>query len=381
MLVLRCVCRHFRTLTAELDFWYDPDFDFTDLIRPFGDAVSWPLYQEDKFLRALFSDANLVNSLGKRKTHWMFKSLEGLTAVLEGVPLFVQNARAIHLEIMGHDSPIKFNLDIAIRLLAACSQITELSTRLADTIDLSAIAASFPFLESLTCPETDSFCGSLEQLGHLHTLHLSAWSNPVLRHEPWLPLRSAETLNELNLRYGPGVDSAFFNADSLGAFVNLKSLSIHPLNESFCEFIIGARIQLDIFDTTLLQRHVPIHRFVDVLRADCLQNLNELGISNFHDDTSDYNATEQYWSHVFDAFTSMLPSVEEVQLDAPLHLKCCPYFARMSNLKILNWDGSANPHFGCGKTRNPKAKIVKNLNAAFANFVEKPEFAVHFIGY
>jgi len=379
MLVLRCVCRHFRTLTAELDFWYDPDFEFTDLIRPFEHGEFGPLYRETEFLRVLFSDPNLVNSLGQRKTHWVFKSLQGLMAVLEGVPLFVQNARGIHLEIM--DSIQATGLDIAIRLLAACSQITELSTRSADTINLSAIAASFPFLRSLSCPETDNFRGSLEQLSHLRTLHLSAWKNRVLANQPWLPLRSAETLNELNLNYGPNVDTAFFNPDSLRAFVNLKSLAIQYLNESFCEFIIGARIQLDIFDITLIQRRLPIHRFVDMLRADCLQNLKELGLSNFLDDESNHNATEQYWSRIFDAFTSMLPSVEEVQLDTPLHLKWCPYFARMSNLKILNWDGSGNPPFGCGRTGNPKAKIVRKLNAAFANFIEKPQFAVHLMWY
>lgn len=77
----------------------------------------------------------------------------------------------------------------------------------------------------------------------------------------------------------------------------------------------------------------------------------------------------------------MLSSVEEVQLDAPLRLKWCPYLPRMVNREILNWDGSDNRHFGCGRTRDPKAKVVKSLDAAFLNFTEKSQFAVHLIGY
>jgi hypothetical protein len=44
----------------------------------------------------------------------------------------------------------------------------------------------------------------------------------------------------------------------------------------------------------------------------------------------------------------------------------------MVNLRILNWDGSTNPHFGCGTTNNPKAKIEEALDAAFAEFIKKP---------
>ena len=112
----------------------------------------------------------------QRKTNWVFESLEGLMAVLEGVPLFVQNARAIHLEIM--EDVYRSNsicLYAAIGALAVCPHITELSTRLADNINLSAIAASFPSLESLSCPETNNFYRSLDQLGRMRMLRVSAW--------------------------------------------------------------------------------------------------------------------------------------------------------------------------------------------------------------
>ena len=209
-------------------------------------------------------------------------------------------------------------------------------------------------------------------------MRVDTWRDDVPNTKPWLPLRSAETLTELSLECS-GVDIPTFDTDSLDTFINLKSLNIGPLCDSVCDYIIRSRMQLDVFETELLRRLVSIDKFVDMLRAECLRNLKEFGLSNFHDrsKTSDTHATEKYWSLVLDAFTSMLPSVEEVQLGVPLHLKCCPYFARMVNLKLLNWDGSANPCFGCGRTNNPKAKIQKALNAAFANFMEKPQFAVH----
>src|SRR5271170_5591237 len=383
MLVLRSVCRLFRAITAELDFWYDADFSFADLVSSSEHDLFVRHDQEERFLRVLFTDASLVESLGRRKTDWMFESLEGLMAVMEGVPLFIQNARTIYLEIMEDDEMLNSDielssLDIAIDTLAECSQITTLNIRLADTVHLIAIATSFPSLENLSCTETNHFHGSLQKLSRLQSLHIHIHTpgDDELTH-PLLPLRSAETLTRLNLS---GIDFPFFDAEPLDAFINLKSLNIGPLCDSICDFIVRARIQLDVFETELLKQHAPIDIFVNMLRAESLRHLKEFGLSNWHEDNSDRHATERYWSLVIDAFTSMLPSVEEVQLDAPLHLKCCRHFARMVNLKILNWDGSPYPYFGCGTTKNPKPKIERALGAAFANFMEKPQFAVHYLG-
>jgi hypothetical protein len=204
-------------------------------------------------------------------------------------------------------------------------------------------------------------------------LHIHNPRADVLTH-PFLPLRSAETLTKLNLA---GIDFPYFDGDSLDAFINLKSLSIGPLCDSICNFIVRARIQLDVFKTEFRKRYAPIEIFVNLLRAESLRNLKEFGLSNWVG-WSHRDPTERFWFLAIDAFTSMLPSVEEVQLDGPLHLECCQYFARMANLKILNWDGSPYPFFGCQRTDNPKPKIERALDAAFANFMEKPQFAVHY---
>jgi hypothetical protein len=382
ILVLRSVCRHFRAITAELNFWFDAHFRFTFLMpHKFGHR------QTGEFLRALLGDMNLVNSLGQRKTDWAFDSLEDVKTVLERVPLFTQNARTIYLQIIENQVDLDKleylappTLDTAINALVACSHITRLTIALADTIDFGAIAASFPSLECLNCRQFSNFYGSLEPLGHLRTLRISrvAWRNDPPINQPWLPIRSAETLRELSLECGPDDDIPFFNADSLGAFVNLKSLNIRPLTETFCDFIIGAQIQLDFFEISVIRRRAPVRRVVTMLQAECLRNLKELKFSNVFD-IFDLYPIEQYWSLVFKAFTSVLSSVEEVQLYVPLHLEWCPYFARMSNLKLLKWNGSGNQHF-CGRTRDPRAEMVKALNAAFVDFMEKPQFAVVWVG-
>jgi hypothetical protein len=384
VLVLRSVCRRFRAIIADLDFWYDADFRFIDLIPPsyedresrFGHAR----YPERQFLKALFSDANLAKSLGQRKTAWRFESLEGLMAVMEGVPLFVQNVRAIDLKIMDVDSARPSDCDTAINAITSCSHITTLSTRSGyrlQALNLSKIAASFPALETLSCDKNNSFHGSLALLDRLRKLRLDYFDNQAPIPQRWLPLRSAETLTELTLRCGPYVDTQIFDITSLERFINLKTLHIGPLCDSIIDFVIRAQIQLDVFGTTLIRRNLPINRFVDLLRAESLRNLKKLKLSNY-DPSAHPVATEEYWALVFDAFTSMLPSVQGVELDAPLLLNCCPYFARMANLKILDWDGSSSS--SAFSSERGKAMITRALDSAFANFMEKPQFGVYHIG-
>jgi len=76
-------------------------FRLTDLTpetceNEFGDPDT---VDDGKLLRALFGDPILVNSLAQRKTDWTIESMKGLTAILELVPLFRQNARAIYLHM------------------------------------------------------------------------------------------------------------------------------------------------------------------------------------------------------------------------------------------------------------------------------------------
>jgi len=58
----RSVCRHFRALTPQMDFWYD--FSFSQLIPSFYTRRWGPRALEQPLLRVLFNDANVVNALG-----------------------------------------------------------------------------------------------------------------------------------------------------------------------------------------------------------------------------------------------------------------------------------------------------------------------------
>jgi F-box-like len=384
ILVLRSVCRRFRTLAAELDFWYDIDFAFGELIPglDISTHLSWRNLQEERFLKVLFADAGLVNSLGRRKTDWKFQSIGSLKAVMQSVSLFRQNARVIYLEILGEGDNwerVPSPLNVAIKNLALCSGITTLNTNLANDIDLDEIANSFPSLETLSLDQNGSCRGSLQRLSRLRKLHVDDCDGNISDLSLYLPLNSAETLTELDLRCS-NVGNPAFDTSSLDAFINLKSLAIGPLCDGICDFIIRSQIQLDVFDATIVRRYLPIEKFVEMLRAQSLRNLKEFELSNWNDEISDRLAIKQYWFRIFDAFTSLLPSVEEVQLSAPLHLGICPLFARMVNLKLLNWDGTTHPVFGCRRRDDPKEMVKRALDATFVNFREKPLFAVHFLG-
>jgi hypothetical protein len=381
ILVLRSVCSLFRTATAELDFWCDPEFTFMDLLYPHGThSVHRMLDKEEQFLRVIFSDDHLVESLSRRKTDWKFDSVGGLDVVMESIPLFTQNTRAISLEfVYGNEdeSPLESQFDIAFERLAVCSGVTKLNTNLAFNVDLSAAAASFPLLEELDFCQTSMYTGSSRGFTRLRKMGLDSWHCPPMM-GLWLPVNSTETLTELRLHCG-GLDRPVFDTTILEKFTNLKTLSIQPLCKSVCNYIINSPMQLDVFETNLQKRLVPINKFGEMLHAESLRNLKEFELTNHFEDPRTTPGLEQYYLSVFDMFTSILCSVEEVQLSMPLHLRCCQYFARMKNLKILNWDGTWPQSFGCSRGKDPKLEVKKALDAAFANFVVKPEFAVHFM--
>ena len=245
----------------------------------------------------------------------------------------------------------------------------------ADDINLDAIANSFPSLETLGIYQNGSCRGSLERLKHLRKLLVHNWVGKIsdLR---YLPLNSAEALTELHLECR-GVGKLIFDTSSLDAFINLKSLIIGPLCDSICDFIIRSQIHLDVFKASILQKYARIDKIVNMLRAKSLRKLKQFGFSNWMDDEScDVFAMKRFWSYIFHAFTSLLLSVEEVQLTAPFHLRLCSLFARMRNLKLLNWDVTTNPVFGCRGSDDPKEMIKSAFDAAFMNFSEKPRLVV-----
>jgi len=436
MQLLRHVCRSFRFIVAELEFWFEDDFQFPQLFPESRDLIvrwtmrsSWRSNQE-KHLKVLFSDGYLLECLGRRKTEWAFTSIEELTRVVECIPFFKENARSIYLEMGDYareeeengylyqaeddgwlirdcsyrraaddsesDNTTTF-LDTAIDLLSDCPRLTKFSTRAANSIDLSQIASSFPRLEALNCFETNHFHGTLKHFKHLHTLHLDTWEHDDIGWDgidrPWLPLSSTETLTNLTLKCTPAISILLFdtNSQSLSLFRNLKSLDIEPLCPQLIALLHNStQMRLEIFKVGVLRRLTPIDVIETLLQSPCLQTVNEFGISNCRDECNaltsyrDIQARRQYWMLVFDAFTSMHPSVEQVRLNVPMNVECCAYFARMTKLRTLSWDGFPYPIPGIErmeKGENPVKNITQSLEKAFEGFVEKPHLDVHHRGW
>jgi len=83
-------------MVPHLDFWYLEEFNFTRLVEFRRNRSERS--QIGPFLSVLFNDADFADALGRRKVEWSFESLEEVRGVIEGIPLFKQNARTICLK-------------------------------------------------------------------------------------------------------------------------------------------------------------------------------------------------------------------------------------------------------------------------------------------
>jgi hypothetical protein len=56
--------------------------------------------EEKEFLKILFGDADLANTIGRNKSEWTFQSLSVLEVIMEYVPGFRCNTRSIVLGVL-----------------------------------------------------------------------------------------------------------------------------------------------------------------------------------------------------------------------------------------------------------------------------------------
>ena len=145
LLILRRVCRRFRTVVNELYFWYDRTYDF--LIHPdhreydiFSrqDSIQFRAedlkrakaardHHENRLLKSLSADPSLAQILGLRKS-WTFRSLELLTTAINCVPGFCENVESIVLANLDDADNISCSgLTSAINTLAVCRRLASLS--------------------------------------------------------------------------------------------------------------------------------------------------------------------------------------------------------------------------------------------------------------
>jgi hypothetical protein len=390
ILVLRQVCHLFRILSTSLLLWTERDITFGSLIRGPGcdhpNQVRVQLEKEAGFLKALFEDEFLVNTVSCKRIHWTFDSLAELRIIIQYIPGFKDNVRSIELELWhGEGKGYLDNLtdlqDVndAFAALSACSCVTTLSITMASEINLDLITALFPSLETLVLSDVCTCSGSLQGLGHLDQLtFLAIHDVDISETMRLLPLSSAQTITHLDLEFRGEVNNPWFNFEPLCSFVHLTSLMIGPLCPGICGFIIMSQFRLTVFEAVVTRDLLPIEIFALMFKAQSLEHLKRLELINSNDKHSDTRVIERFWFSAFDAFTSNLLSVEEVELNGvPLQLRCCQLFSRMVNLQSLNWDAYKLPHFGCGNGR-PESAMRGALEKAFANFEEKPILGVFY---
>jgi hypothetical protein len=272
-------------------------------------------------------------------------------------------------------------LEDVLEVLSACSRISRLTIPTEAKINFDAIANSLPSLVTLECLYVYSYSGSLQRLNHIRTLSLRQIFRNVSEITPFLPSNSVQTLTHLVLDFrGPRFDDGqpIIDTEPLNSFPHLTSLSIGPLQSSICDFIIGSQIRLKVFEVLMLHEIPPIDEVEDMLEAKCLRNIERFALMDYDDSNCNTNDEELYWLQVFDAFTSILSSVKKVKLKACLHLQCCPFLARMTNLELLDWDGIYLPFFRGGtRKRGSLEKLIgQALKTAFSNFVKKPKVKV-----
>jgi hypothetical protein len=383
-LLLRSVSRRFRTIVYELDFWYDYQFTFADLANPgYSVSVFTRNRQEEQLLKVLFTDADLVHSLG-RKREWKFTGLGGLMAVLKGIPMFRQNVRKIDLEMLDDETPRHESEpsppNIAIEKLATCHHVTTLSLHLTDNVDLDAIAISFPSLEVLYFSQSLEYSGSLHNFNSLRIVSVESWSIDISTMSTFLPLNCSETLTELAIEGGK-ISNPAFDTRPLDTFVNLKSLAIDPLCDSICDYIVRAQIHLHSFQTSLIRRYVSVDKFFNMIHAQSLRTVKEFGLTNIHDRDAPHG-NEEYWKLIIDAVSCTLVSVEELILVAPLRTSWCPFFTRMRALTLLNWDITELYEDGNTQRRqlrqvgSDEVRVRAAFEKAFVHFVVKPYLAI-----
>jgi hypothetical protein len=389
-MTIRVVCRRFRAVADELPFWYDDDFDLLDLLprRYFANVRSSS--EEESFLKILFADNHLVETL-QYKTHWTFRSLGSLSAVLECIPSFSQSTTSVKLYPFykkdfrrrhhggGGMSQVAVSPEPAFQQLAVCHRLTSLKFgcfQLRGRLDLDVLSNSCPFLTTLAI-QTDFTTvpsGTLARLSNVRQFRLHADYSPVLM--PLFPTSSANLLEDLSIitslhrasQWPPSV---------INTFVNLTSLWIDPLTPEICEFLTHSRLNLIRFTTTVEKRYeISMESLSHALLAECLRKVETLRLTV---GTIDKHAVTTL-QPVVDVITTKLLSIRHCVLEMGLDLRWCTQFGSLHVLEQLVWVIVDDAIHGFGPDVFARSKVGEIVFSGFEEFVKKPRILLE-VGY
>src|SRR5271154_4380580 len=91
VLTIRSVCQAFRSIAAELPFWWeDEKFDLICSLKPTANSD----VEEAKFLSTLLEDPRIIQALARRK-HWLIHGVPSLVLIMEKIPSFTENTTSV----------------------------------------------------------------------------------------------------------------------------------------------------------------------------------------------------------------------------------------------------------------------------------------------
>ena len=387
ILILMSICRRFRHVCYEIGFWLEPNFSFTCLL-PENTDNQLQVRREYSLITALLNDKRILRSLAQRY-QWTFKTAESMLLVILNVDQVCQNMRMITLERV-------MEVNFAIRKLSWLHHLTDLIiVCTCYPINFGAIAncRSLKRFDILELKHVYDCLGTLRK-ATLHSLLIA-----FLRRRNWIDnqfqtklvaVDSAATLTSLEVLNCNRMSTGSYRLKPLKLFANLTQIKMLPLCKDFCDLLIAASCRLTTFAVMFEVLGNLLPKYVRMLEAPSLSQLENL-IIYFASDDRDV-PLERYissWTQILDAVVSHQQSVKYLELHSIIEGSWCSHFARLANLKSLRWIIPIDQFYSNCNTRDikeyeqwveeQKSEIEFMLDMAFVSISSyKPSLSIEF---
>lgn len=380
ILTLRQVCHRFRKVTNKSQFWYNDDFDFSQLMSHGG-------YANRQFVSSLLTDRDLAHCIG-RKTTWTFRTYKRFAIILARVPLVRQRASTMRFfwswrKNGRYATTDKTTFSSLVDTLALCRGLRVLQLFDVPEVNFDNIAKSFLALEVLAVEYRwykgdREWVGSLQGLCGLQRLSLinlgcrkrrqSEEEDGKEKGVEMLPSGSVVSLTHLQL-IGDGTDINTFT-QSLDTFVNITHLSlVHIANETIDRIVRAdfRLIDLKIKVWSGMQGTMEPMRLL--LSSPALHSLQSLELS-FRGDAGWFS--QRTYLVTVDSITARLKSLHHLKFRMPLYLSMCRQFNQLSNLKSIVWVAPMIIDDIDRHAFDDTEKAVRCFEDVFTSFEEKP---------
>jgi hypothetical protein len=346
VLTIRSVCRAFRSIVAELPFWWeDNKFDVLRSLKPAGESD----VEDAKFLSTLFEDPCITQSLAKRK-HWHIHDVPCLVLIMESIPSFSENTTSVTINELKRNelkrSPLQQHglqwLDIVIGHLATSQHIRSIELGPFDRSPILKVkmAEFWPELEKLTVWLPFRSVEVVNGFTQLRTMEIRADQWAKSRSSSLLPFESAATLTHLHIgRWPPGRN---YLASSLNVFVNLVTLHISALTDDICSFLLRFAGHLRTFSARSYRSSpVTLRELAHTFSASCLQTIENLTFKFDMELGDEVYLLENdddlvRFDPLVEAVTKII-SIQFLHLQMPLDARWYRHFPRLIHLKELSW--------------------------------------------